>query len=100
MTDSYGRVCSDCVKGYFLGYKYHRCSFILGCVLQENDDKCIECNSFKCLDVKTGKCEDNNNKDIKKYYKCKKTNEEGTACAECLEGMSLDEDGFCVKKET
>ena len=96
MTDSYGKVCSGCKEGYYLGYKYHRCSKIQGCVFQENDNKCLECNSFNCLDVKTGLCENNNNKDVKKYYKCKRTNEDGTVCGECLEGMHLDENDFCV----
>ena len=96
MTDDYGNQCKSCIENYYLGYKYHRCSKINGCVLQENDSKCLECNSFNCLDVKTGLCEDNNNKGVKKYYKCKKTNEEGTACGECLEGLILDNDGFCV----
>ena len=96
ITDSYGIFCSECIDGYYLGYKYHRCSFIEGCVLQENDKKCLECDSFHCLDVKTGKCENNNNKDVKKYYKCRKTNEDGTTCAECSEGMALDENGFCI----
>ena len=87
------------INGYTLRNKYHRCSNIDGCVFQESDNKCIECNSVKCLDVKTGLCENNTNRAEKRYYKCKKTNENGNACAECLEGYNLDEEGFCIQKK-
>ena len=99
MTDSYGIHCTTCIEGYYLGYKYHRCSKIQGCVYSEDDYRCLECDSFHCLDTKTGLCEDNNNKENKKYYKCAKTNKEGTACEECLTGLSLDDDGNCVFKK-
>ena len=95
-TDDYGKKCASCINNYNLNNKYYRCSNIKGCVLQENDNKCLECNSYNCLNVKTGLCESNQNKKDTKYYKCKNTNEEGTACGECLEGYILDNNGFCV----
>ena len=88
--------CKSCVENYELGNKYHRCSNIKGCVYQESDKKCLECSSINCLDVKTGLCESNTNRTAKQYYKCRKTNKDGTACAVCNEGYTLDDDDFCV----
>ena len=98
MTDDNGLECKSCIENYELGLKYHRCTNIKGCVYQDKD-KCIECSSSYCLDVKTGLCESNSKKATEQYYKCKKTNKKGSACAECLEGWTLDEDGFCVVKK-
>ena len=98
-TDDNGELCASCINGYTLRNKYHRCSNIDGCILQESDNKCIECNSAKCLNVKTGLCENNNNRAEKRYYKCKRTNEDGSTCDECLEGYIIDEEGFCVTKK-
>ena len=92
-------MCSDCVKGYYLGYKDHKCSKIDGCLRSENENKCLECNEYHCLDAKTGNCEINfriENEKKKFYYRCNKTNEEGTACEICLDGYTLSEDGLCV----
>ena len=88
--------CKSCIENYELGNKYHRCSNIKGCVYQESDKKCLECSSINCLDVKTGLCESNTNRTAKQYYKCRKTNKDGTACAVCNEGYTLDDDDFCV----
>ena len=94
-TDKSGEICASCISGYNLVTKYHRCTNITGCLYQESENKCIECNSYRCLDVKTGLCESNSDSKKKIYYKCRRTNEEGTACEECVEGATLDDDGFC-----
>ena len=96
-TDKLGEICASCIQGYNYLTKFHRCTNITGCIHQEDEDKCIECNSYYCLDVKTGLCHSNNIKKEKVYYKCRKTDEDGEACEECIEGFELDDDGFCVE---
>jgi len=92
--------CISCVKDYYYGYKYKKCSIIEGCENSLDEKKCIECYSdFYCLDLKTGKCEYNDeiiDENKKFYYKCNKTNAEGNACEICLEGFTLNENGLCV----
>ena len=92
-------MCSDCVKGYYLGRKDHKCSKIEGCERSEDENTCLECNEYHCLDLKTGNCEPNYKiVDEKKkfYYRCNMTNDEGTACEYCLDGYTLNDDGLCV----
>ena len=48
------------------------------------------------LDMKTGLCESNSDSRNEIYYKCKVTNEDATACEECLEGATLGDDGLCA----
>ena len=33
------------------------------------------------------------------YIKCNRTNEEGTACDQCIEGYELGDEGYCVNHE-
>ena len=91
--------CSYCEDGYYLGGKDNKCSKIEGCDLSENEDKCLECDTFYyCLDVKEGKCFDSDkiiNEDKKFYFRCNKTNKEGDACEECNYGLVL-KNGLCV----
>ena len=92
-------LCSECVKGYYLGRKDHKCSKINGCEMSENENKCLECNKDYCLDLKTGNCIYNQRiekEENKFYYKCNRTNEEGTSCEICLEGYTLNKNGLCV----
>ena len=100
MTDSLGRFCVMCEKDSYLGMETLRCSKIHGCEQSNEDDsKCIDCGPFYCLDAKTGKCMDNDiieEEEDKMYYKCNRTNEEGTKCEICLDGYELDENGLCV----
>ena len=90
-----------CEDGYFIGYKDNKCSKIDGCEMSENEDKCVECDERHCLNAKTGQCFSNEKikkEEEKLYYRCVKTNEEGTKCAVCLDDYELSENGLCVDK--
>ena len=98
-TNDLGDLCYSCIEGYYLGDKDNKCSKIYGCVLSENENKCIECDEYYCLDLKTGRCESNdeiNEKDKKFYFKCNQTNKEGTGCEICADGYTLDDNGLCI----
>ena len=102
IISSPGDICLECVEGYYLGEKDNKCSKIYGCALSENENFCLECNVNYCLDVKNGKCKYNNNiynEDEKIYYRCNRTNEEGTACEICVDNYTLSENGLCVNNE-
>ena len=102
VTDLYGEYCIICSKGYYMGEKDNKCSKVEGCVLSEKEDKCLECEEDYCLDVKTGKCEYNDyieNEEKMFYYKCNKTNIEGTRCEICVEDYRLNENGLCVNDD-
>ena len=92
--------CAYCVEGYDLGGIDNKCSKIKGCDLSENENKCLECDTFfYCLDKKTGKCEINDkiiDEKHKFYFKCNKTNDEGTKCEECNYGFILNDNGLCI----
>ena len=99
LSDTTGKYCIGCEQNYYIGWKDKKCSKIDGCEISENEEKCIECDERHCLDVKTGKCENNEkivNEEQKLYYRCKQTNDEGNACEICLDGFELSENGFCV----
>ena len=34
------------------------------------------------------------------YFRCNKTNEEGTKCEECLDGYEVGEEGYCIDEES
>ena len=90
-------LCDECVTNYYLGEKDNKCTSNYGCDLTESEERCLECNEYYCLDVKTGKCHYNdelNEEDKKIYFRCNRTNKEGTECEECLEGFTLS-NGFC-----
>ena len=101
ITNYNSKNCFRCIKGYYLGYKYNKCSIINGCEYSEDEERCIECNEYYCLDMKIGKCEYNDdisNEEKKFYYRCNKTNDDGNACEICLDGFSLNENGLCIDK--
>ena len=84
-----------------MGYKDKKCSKIKGCDISEDEDKCIECNEYYCLDIKEGKWVYNDeieSNDKKFYYRCIRTNKEGNACEICVEGYELI-NGICVDNE-
>jgi len=89
----------DIVRENFEYLKVITCTKNEGCLLSINENECIKCNIGYCLDVSNGKCEENDmiweeNKKI--YFRCNYTNEEGTMCAECIDGLTVDDHGFCV----
>ena len=101
-TNYKGEYCTKCENGYFLGYKDHKCSKIENCDVSKDENNCIECCENCCLDAKTGKCEYNDeiiNEEKKFYYRCNKTNKEGTGCEICTDNYTLNENGVCMDYE-
>ena len=99
ITDMEGEYCITCVDNYYLSYKDHKCTKVYGCNLSENEEKCLECDGRHCLNAKTGKCEYNDriyDEETKIYYRCKKTNKDGTECEICEDDFELSEKGYCV----
>ena len=100
-TDYYGNECFKCIEGYFLS-EDKKCTKIENCKISENENKCLECIEFFCLDVKKQECIENDflQEEKKKIYiNCNKTNEEGNKCEECLEGYEVGEQGYCEDAE-
>ena len=98
-SDDEGEFCDVCIDGYYLGSEDKQCTFIENCKYSENENKCLECDDYYCLDVKKQKCFENDfleDENIKIYFACKKTNEEGTACEQCIEGYEINEEGYCI----
>ena len=101
-TNYNGEYCNKCENNYYLGYKDYKCSKIENCDASENENTCIECCDFCCFDVKTGKCEYNDeiiSEEKKIYYRCNRTNEEGTECEICSNNYTLSENGLCIDEE-
>ena len=114
-TDINGTFCDSCINGYFLGEKDKLCSKIEGCSISENENKCLECDEYYCLNKKNGKCYDNyyppEEENNLIYFNCNKTNEDGTECEECVSdnfeiinglcynigGCEKMEDGKCIE---
>ena len=98
-----GEHCMICIENYYLGEIDNKCTTIEGCQISIDENKCKQCNDYYyCLDEKTGKCEENDiikSEDKKFYYRCNKTNEEGTACKTCLFDYILNENGLCIDIE-
>ena len=91
--------CMQCIDGYFLGTDDYKCTKVENCRIVENENKCAECDEYYCLDVKKQICVDNDflsEENDKIHISCNKTNEEGTACAQCIDGYKLNEEGYCV----
>ena len=101
-TDFSTENCEQCIEGYYLGTKDKKCSTIEGCVLSENENKCLECDLYYCLNVKNGQCiinDEINNDEEKFYFRCNRTNKEGNKCESCEDGYILNEGGLCVDDE-
>ena len=98
-----GEKCMTCIDNYYLGELDNKCTTMEGCQISENENKCKQCYDYYfCLDLKTGRCEDNQNiisEEKKFYYRCNQTNEEGTACQNCVFEFSLNSKGLCVEKD-
>ena len=98
ITDYFGDFCKSCIDGYYIGYIDYKCTLDEGCDKSENENKCLICKYNYCLNLKTGKCDVNDriiSEEKKFYYRCNRTNEEGTACGNCLKGYTL-KNGLCV----
>jgi len=99
MSNDNAEYCIDCSNGYYLSEKDHKCTLNEGCILFNEENKCIECGQSYVLDVKEGMCHDNDvilDENKKFYYRCNRTNEEGTACEICEEGnYTINENGLC-----
>ena len=101
ITDPNAEYCYICSKNYTIGDIDHKCTNVEGCDLSENEDKCLQCGIYYCLNIKTGKCEYNDriiNEEKKFYYRCNRTNKEGNACEVCIDNYIL-KDGLCVDEE-
>ena len=98
-----GERCMRCIDNYYLGSIDNKCTTIEGCQISENEYKCKQCeDDYYCLDEKTGKCEENDiiySEDKKLYFRCNRTNEEGTACKNCLSDFTLNKNGLCIDTE-
>ena len=82
-----------------IGKEDRKCSLVEYCAVSENENRCIKCEDYYCLDVKEGICVDNEfleSEDDKKYFACNKTNEDGTQCEECIEGYQVGNGGYCI----
>ena len=102
VTDIYANYCIFCRKDYYAGYLDNKCSKIESCALSENEDTCLECDEYYCLDLKSGKCVDNDfieDEEKKFYFMCNKTNKEGTSCEICIDGFKINENGLCVNDD-
>ena len=98
-VDFYKERCIKCVEGYFLGIEDNKCSKVENCKITENENRCLLCEDYYCLDVKNQICVDNdilNEKNDKIHISCNRTNEEGTACAECKNGYEVNNEGICI----
>ena len=66
---------------YYIGYLDNKCTKVEGCMISENEDRCLLCDDIYCLNKKTGLCMDNQyieDENYKFYYKCNITNDEGS----------------------
>ena len=99
VSDKNNEFCEKCREGYYLGTEDKKCTLVKNCKISKNEKTCAECDEYYCLDVKKGICVENDyvrDENIKFYFACNKTNEDGTACEQCLEGYKIGEDGYCV----
>lgn len=94
--------CKDCEEGYYYGYNDYKCNKIENCVQSEDENTCLKCKQYYCLDAKNGKCVENeeiSSEENKIYFRCEKTNKEGTSCEKCEEGLVLNEEGLCINQK-
>ena len=102
LSDDEGESCEQCIEGYFLGSEDKKCSLIENCKYSENEAVCNECDEYYCLDLKNHNCIANDyleDENIKIYFACIMTDEEGTKCEKCIEGYIVNEEGYCIDNE-
>ena len=96
-----GDKCIVCVDGYFIGKIDSNCSKIEGCIESLDENTCLQCDDFYCMDNK-GNCTDNYyviTEEMKYYFRCKKLNEDGTKCQMCENDLNITEEGICYDLE-
>ena len=98
-SDENNEICMRCIDNYYLGTEDNKCSLIENCKISEDENTCLECDEYYCLDLKKGICLENYyifDENIKFYFACNKTNSEGNACEECMDGYEVGENGYCI----
>ena len=102
-TDINATLCDYCEDGYYSGSQDNLCTKVQGCSFVENEERCLQCDDYYCLDMKTGICIDNDYEPTNEkgfiYFNCNKTNDEGTACVECLSDGMIIKNGICYNIE-
>lgn len=94
-----GKQCDKCIEGYYTGLKDSKCTEGYVCLYSDEDHVCQECREDYCLNRKNGKCYKNYEFiDEKVYFKCLKTNVEGTSCEKCAEKFE-PKNGLCYNLE-
>ena len=94
-----GKECFECIEGYHYGLTDHKCTEAYVCLYSDEDHICQECRDDYCLNKKDGKCYKNYERydvEEKVYYKCLKTDDEGTNCAQCADNFKVGENGLCI----
>ena len=95
----YNEFCQLCINGYYLGTKDKLCSLNENCKISESENICNECIENYCLDLKKGKCIENDyleNENDKIYYACEYTNKEGAKCDKFKNGYEMGSDGYYI----
>ena len=98
-SDENNNICIQCIDNYYLGSEDNKCSLIEYCKVSKDENTCIECDDFYCLDLKKGICADNElifDENEIFYFACNRTNLEGNACEECIDGYEVGENGYCI----
>jgi hypothetical protein len=94
-----GETCAECINNYYFGEKDNKCVNTEGCLSSDEKHKCLECDKGYCLNLKDSLCYLNDEieqESEKIYYKCKKTNIEGTSCEICEDPFRVGENGLCT----
>jgi len=93
-----GDSCIECVQNYYFGIEDKKCVNTDGCLFSDENHVCSKCDEGWCLNMKDSLCYYNDEIKEEKdkiFYKCIKTNEEGTACAICESPYQVGENGLC-----
>jgi len=101
ITDYKGEKCINCVDEYYIGRDDANCTKIEGCLRSLDENTCLECDDYYCLDNK-GNCTDNSyviNEDLKYYFRCKQLNEQGSKCEICEHDLNTTDEGICFDEE-
>ena len=97
VSDFYGEFCYYCIDGYFIGNIDLNCTKIEGCLKSLDEDTCLVCDRYYCLD-NLGNCTDNSyviSEDKKYYFRCKMLNDDGTKCELCDHFINTTDEGIC-----